>query len=247
MKVTSPMFIHELGNPEVFEARLGRTAPARDAQQEHSGTCSAALMLRLQKSAGNRAAVGLVNMPLGRPESSLQRITGVEAAGLVMGAVSLADGVPLTKGGLSYQCDQLSFPADQQPVSKEAHSVSVRAAEFLSKGRFSDNHTVFNLHGDFGQGVLSNVHIDLDETTTYFRSELSFRATGMNVAYGTADDPRLRFVCTGRFDPVGRGDATFRAVLEVDRGGNVYCIESKFVNGSGRFLHSSGRGFSLEL
>jgi hypothetical protein len=182
------------------------------------------------------------------PQIQRDPITAVEAIGLAMGGTSILQSqINEAPGGLSYESDQISYPSEQKQVPPGAREVSVRAAEFFSPGRFVDNHTVFNLHGVFAKGTMANVYIDLAETTTYAKSELSFKAVAMQTAYGTPEDPQLRFVCTGRFDPAGPGDASYRAGLEVDQTGSVNCIDFTFTNGEGEQTQRPGRGFHLRL
>ena len=97
---------------------------------------------------------------------------------------------------------------------------------------FATNRTKFNLHGEFAPGRLSNVHIDLDETTTYSKSSLSFKAKGLQVAYWqTRSIPECVSSALGVSDPAGPGDVSYRAVLEVNQAGQVACVAFKFTNG----------------
>ena len=126
-----------------------------------------------------------------------------------------------------------------------AKSVDSLVAEFQSFGLVDDNHTTFNLHGDFtpnfataaaGKGFMANVYITLDETTEYSKSTLSFSATALLSAYGDAANPKLRFRCEGRFDPVGSGDCRYGFLVEVDQFGDTNIIQSKLPAGKGRVL-----------
>jgi hypothetical protein len=141
-------------------------------------------------------------------------------------------------------------------VGSSLKAIATPAAEFYSYGAFTDTLTKFVLHGDFsdssepavsGNRVMANVYIDLDNTTTYYKSELGFKCIGLQKPYGTPDDPRLRFVCTGRFDPAGPGDLSYRAVLEVNQHGKVNCVEFQLTNGSCYVDIRPGAGFKVSL
>jgi hypothetical protein len=86
---------------------------------------------------------------------------------------------------------------------------------------------------------MANVIVDLGPTTTYSQSELSFNCRTLKNPYGRPEDPRIRIVCTGRFDPAGSGDVQYRAVCEVNQHGDVKCLELELVNGEATLMDKS--------
>lgn len=76
--------------------------------------------------------------------------------------------VSTSVGGLTYSSDQITYPNGLSTASGGTERV-VDAAVFRSYGVFSDNHTVFKVHGSFssadpangGRPTLANVYIDL--------------------------------------------------------------------------------------
>ena len=191
----------------------------------------------------------------------VQRDGGASAAvGLALSGLAIAQSqINGVAGGLSYKSDQVTYPNGLSQVPATAREIEGQAAEFYSYGTFVDNKTKFKLHGTFGtktektpQGeqttpVMANVYIDLAETTSYSKSELSFEAKAMSTPYGTPTNPKIRFVCSGRFDPAGFGDCNYRVVLEVDKHGNVACIDKKITSGEGKVTDYSPIGFKLTV
>lgn len=182
----------------------------------------------------------------------VQRDGGATAAatGLALAGLGLVQNqVNTAQGNLSYSSDQITYPKDLNLVESTARPIAQKAAYFFSPGAFSDNKTTFMLHGNFsdrsGSPVMANVYIDLDETTTYSHSALSFNAKAHQTPYGTPENPKIRFTCTGRFDPAGIGDCSYRVVLEVNKYGHVSCVEHKIINGKGSLIAGSVTGFSL--
>ena len=235
-------------------------------------------IMRMQQNVGNRYVQRMIkkgtsSAPIAHAVegSPVQRIDPVSAAGVasaVFGAVGLVQNqVNTATGGLTYSSDQITYP-NGLPRVGNATAVNKKVAEFSSPGVISSSKTVFNLHGDFSNSnnppsadsppnnrFMANVYIDMDNTTTYSGgssgSTLSFSARALTTPYGTPADPRIRFVCTGRFDPVGPGDVQYRVVLEVDQFGNANVIEHQFTNDeatlgfSGNFGTITGSGFYI--
>ncbi len=240
-----------------------------------------ALVQRIQETHGNQVAQRYVqriaaetaagaNQPdvqsrsHGKQDKTAMRSTGsslhiqrepatvIGVVGLVMGGLAIGQSqINQVSGGLVYDSDQITYPKDLARVGKTT-TKSVKAAEFMSLGMFSDNKTVFNVHGEFSDSaepptdknrVMANVYIDMASTTTYSKSDLSFHAKALQTPYGTPEDPKVRFACNGRFDPAGPGDVSYRAVLEVDQHGNVAVIEFEFTNGKGSVVKSATQGF----
>jgi len=175
-------------------------------------------------------------------------------AGLVLGGTSIVQAaIQGSQGGLSYSSDQITYPRELERVG-DARAKSERAAYFFSVGMFFDNKTRFKVHGDFSDSrepanrsnrVMANVYIDLDETTSYSQSLLTFNARALQTPYGTPEDPKVRFVCTGRFDPAGPGDCSYRVVLEVDQHCNVEAVETQITMGEGDLTGYKHTGFTL--
>ncbi len=207
----------------------------------------------IQRQAEGREAVPL-QTPSDLSAVPVQRQTGVEIAGLVLGGISIVQAaIQGSQGGLSYTSDQITYPRELERVGN-ARSKSETAAYFFSAGMFTDNETRFKVHGDFSDSyeranrsnrVMANVYIDLDETTSYSQSLLTFNARALQTPYGTPEDPKVRFVCSGRFDPAGPGDCSYRVVLEVDQHCKVNTVESQITNGEGNLQGYEYTGFTL--
>ncbi|MES0489514.1 MAG: DUF4157 domain-containing protein [Leptospirales bacterium] len=187
-------------------------------------------------------------------ELGVQRIGFTAGAGLVMGAISIGQTIMgPTTGSLTYQSDQISYPSGLKGV-KIKKAISTEVAVFRSFGMVTDNETIFKVHGNFSNSYekaneknryMANVYMDLDKTTTYSQSALSFSAKALTTPYGTPQDPKVRFVCRGRFDPAGSGDCMYRAVIEIDQYGNANCVEFKFTNGTGKVYKYDNTGFVI--
>jgi hypothetical protein len=177
----------------------------------------------------------------------IQRDAGVTAAVLGTGLAALGiiqNQVNASNGGLNYSSDQVTYPKDLNMVPGETRSVNKEIAYFFSAGGFIDNKTKFNLCGDFGENTMANVRIELAETTSYYTSALSFTAKALQTPYGTKENPKIRFVCSGRFDPAGIGDCSYSVILEVNDMAMVKVIERQITNGKGDLSPSWG-GFKL--
>jgi hypothetical protein len=226
-------------------------APFVEALSQMDAEGRAAVITRLQQTRGNRYVQRLAKrLSTGLSQGQIQRgdpATVIGVIGLVMGGVAIAQSqANNVVGNLTYDCDQMSYPDAVDIAGVDLKPKHRKAAEFFSKGVWSDNHTIFKLHGDFSDTdepvksdkdgrvtnrILKNVYIDLATTTTYDKSDLSFKAKGLKNPYGKPEDPRLRFVCSGRFNPLGSGDCVYRAVLEVDQHGNVNCLSFGVASG----------------
>jgi hypothetical protein len=137
-----------------------------------------------------------------------------------------------------------------------AKSISTPVAEFHSTGFFTEDHTIFNLHGDFSHSFeranannrfMANVYIDLEDSTDYDFSELTFEAVAQPTAYGSAADPKVRFRCRGHFDPSGRGECEYSFTLEVDQHGSTRVTEHKVTGKTGSASEITGPFYFLSV
>jgi hypothetical protein len=178
-------------------------------------------------------------------------VTGAESAvgvGEVLAAIAIVQQGAQTAGGLVWQTDEITYPKSTASASG-TESLDYQAAHFYAPGNFTDCDTYFVAKGDFSVDppILANVRIMLSTTTTYSSSSLSFTAKALDTAFGTPQDPRVRFECTGRFDPAGPGDASYDVVLEVNRSGEVHVISAQLTNGGGHLIDQSPSGFKLDM
>jgi len=176
---------------------------------------------------------------------------GVGAAvGTALSALGILQSqVNATQGELQYTTDFVSYPAGTEMVPEASISIKNPAAYFYSGG-FVPNSTYFVLAGEFGQDksgkpVMANLRMVLSVTTTYEYSKLTFFTKVLPSAYGTADDPKIRIECSGRFNPVGLGDCGYYAVLEVGKDAVVKCIDGDITSGKGKLTKSDTTGFAL--
>jgi hypothetical protein len=183
-------------------------------------------------------------------------MSGFEIAEVVLAGVSVVQSaVQSAEGGLSFTSDQLTYPDKLERVG-DAQTMETQAAHLWSVGYFVNNNTVIKLYGEFSNSnepatpsnrVMANVRLGVDATTTYSQSALSFSANALNTPYGTAEDPRIRFECTGRFDPAGVGDCGFRVIIEIDTHAYVQLIDADFTHGTGDFMDLTPSGFGLSV
>lgn len=200
-------------------------------------------------SSKQRAALESTSVSRQLEETQIQRDAGATAG--VVGAGLAALGILQNQvnnpgNNLSYSSDQVTYPKDLSMVPGSTKFIKQEIAHFFSYGAVVDNDTTFNLCGDFGKGIMANVRIELGKTTTYYTSALSFTAKALQTPYGSVEDPKIRFTCSGRFDPAGLGDCSYYVVLEIDQNGMVTPIEASIVNGSGDLTASLG-GFDLTI
>lgn len=183
----------------------------------------------------------------------IQRQAGETVAAFGVGEALTAVGilqsqVSAKSGGLTYDSDQITYP-EELKMTGNAVSQSCGAAHFFSAGALFDNDTEFWVFGDFDASpknpILANVRLNLKRTTSYSESSLSFSAKALKTAFGTPDDPKIRFECFGRFDPAGPGDCSYRAVIEVDKWCTVKCVGSEITNGNGKLTGYDVNGFGL--
>lgn len=240
-----------------FEEAANRMADAVTSGRSASATSmtGASPAAPIQRQAEGREAA-----PLQTPSDSSalpvqrQALEAVEVAAVVLGGIGIVQtAIQGSQGGLSYTSDQITYPKELERVGS-AESRSSDAAYFFSSGIFTDNKTRFRVHGDFSDSyeqpnrsnrVMANVYIDLAETTTYSQSLLTFNARALQTPYGTPEDPKVRFVCSGRFDPAGPGDCSYRVVLEIDQHCTVNAVETQITNGEGNLMNLSPIGFGL--
>ena len=197
-----------------------------------------------------------------KPTGVIQRVApavvgaagALEAAGVALSGVSVVqDRLASTQGGLSYSSDQITYPRDLERVGA-TKPVNRTVATFTSIGMFTDNETEFSLHGDFSDSyetattsnrTMANVYIEIENTTTYSQSLLTFSARALATPYGTPQDPKIRFVCTGRFDPAGSGDCSYYVVLEINQHGHAHAVEGRITSGTGDLNLYGMSGFTL--
>lgn len=250
--------------PDSPTVRTMRQNAVMRAQQTHGNNY---VQRMLAKHTSNSAQV-----TQSAPGQRVQRVDPATAAGVasaVFGAIGLVQNqVNTATGGLTYSSDQITYPNGLPRVGR-ATPINKPLAHFFSPGALIDNDTQLNLHGDFSNSsdpvnsenpptnrFMANVYIDMESTSTYSGgtsgSTLSFAARALTTPYGTPADPKVRFVCTGRFDPVGPGDVQYRVVVEIDQFANITIIEHRFTNDSatlgfdGQFIDlGPSRGFEI--
>ncbi len=190
-----------------------------------------------------------------------------EDGGIALQAISvLKDFVSKGQGGLTYSSDQITYPKDLAQVPEDASPKTQAVASIGKLGSLyaSDNIT-FLVHGDFRAydqtieddpnsivtPVMANVYIDLDSSEKAGLTELEIKFSALQVPYGTGQDPRIRFLCEGHYDPAGTGDLRFRAVVEIDQNANVNCVAGddapKITGGDGEINDDSPNGFDVTI
>lgn len=173
------------------------------------------------------------------------------------------DYVSKGSGGLTYASDQITYPADLPSVPDDAYNASKTAVWFSrANGLFGNEGLVFSVYGNFRQfeqkiegdpdsvtkPVMANVYFDLERVLDEMssKSELSVSFKALEKPYlPSPEDPRIRFVCEGHYDPLGSGDIRFRAILEVDQNANINVLELTKTDGEGNLSDNSPNGFSV--
>jgi hypothetical protein len=163
--------------------------------------------------------------------------------------------------GVSYTSDQITYPSDLAVVPGDAYPKIGSVAEIFKLGSLYHRDTFeFNLRGEFRPydqlieddpnsvvtPIMANVYVDLYSSEKAGASELEIHFTALKTPYGTAKDPRIRFLCEGHYDPAGTGDLRFRAVVEIDQNANVNVVEGPQITGGDGEVHdNSPNGFSV--
>jgi hypothetical protein len=157
------------------------------------------------------------------------------------------------KGGLTWQSDEARYPGDLARVG-EAKDQTVVAVEFVSRidfmiglgGQKADvepSSTIMAISGSYSRSsdeltetnrVMANTRFVVSHTTLDSDADasLSFHANALDTPEGSADDPRIRWECTGAFDPYmqspGFFDIQYRLVFEQDQHGDIRLIHHEF-------------------
>jgi hypothetical protein len=243
---------HNYGNPSRLSISGANDSAEREADNVASIVSSGTHMFP-------HLTDGIMQVREVAPENQIQRAVPVVVStiGAGIGAVNVGQSlIQNQRGGLSYSSEQLTYPKDKKQISKDMPTVKTQVAHFRSSGYVSDNDTTFAIIGDFGEDMdekgnstpfMANVFIDLGKTTTYYESKLSFNARGLQTAFGSAKDPRIRFSCTGEFDPAGPGHCFYQALIEVNRHGSVNARDLKITSGKGNITPFADHGFELTI
>jgi hypothetical protein len=158
------------------------------------------------------------------------------------------------QGGLVWESSQATFP-EVDLIEVELEPFETEAAHFVCRGDFSLINTLFVARGRMGwlehEGewvwVMSDIRIELEQTSDYDISALSFKAVASDKFHGNPDDPRILFYCHGEFDPSGYGSCGFRATVEIDGWGQVTFVDGEVTQGSGNLFGRGTKGFGLEV
>lgn len=190
-----------------------------------------------------------------------------DGGGFVLKALSFVkDFVSKGQGGLTYISDQVKYPGDLAQVPDDAVLKTQQVAYIHKLGSlYASDDITFFVHGNFRaysqsieddpnsivMPVLANVYVDLEDSQKAELTELEIHFTALETPYGTAQDPRIRFLCEGHYDPAGSGDARFRAVVEIDQNANVNCVgdddHPKITGGDGAINDDSPNGFGVTI
>jgi hypothetical protein len=183
-------------------------------------------------------------------------------ADIALKAISIVPNI-ISKGqdGVSYTSDQITYPSDLAAVPDDAYPKIGSVAGIGKFGSLYHGDSIeFNLHGEFRPydqlieddpnsvvtPIMANVYVDLYSSEKAGSSELEIHFTALKTPYGTAKDPRIRFLCEGHYDPAGTGDLRFRAVVEIDQNANVNVVEGPQITGGEGEVHDySPNGFSV--
>jgi hypothetical protein len=181
---------------------------------------------------------------------------------LVLKGISIVkDVISKGQGGVSYTSDQITYPHDLERVDEDVVSKMNAVASIGKTGALFSDAISFYVHGEFRaydqpiendpnslvMPVMANVYVDLQSSEKATLTELEIHFTALQTPFGTADDPRIRFLCEGHYDPAGTGDTRFRAVVEIDQNAKVNVIEQQKTGGDGALTDESPNGFSLTI
>lgn len=176
-----------------------------------------------------------------------------DTAGIAIGTVGILQSqINSSQGGVVFQSDQATYPTGLGIVPSTNREINTQAARFTSRGNFVNNDTNIHLRGNMGTSteghpIMANLRLVIYDTTSYSHSALSFTARALTTPYGTVGDPHIRFECSGRFDPVGSGDATYYVILNIDKNGGCKAIEKRITNGEGTLTERGWNGFTLDI
>jgi hypothetical protein len=173
-----------------------------------------------------------------------------------------------SESGITWSSDQITYPSNLvgQVLPDDANDRSQTVA-WIHKtggldGLLADDSIYFTVHGNFRPysqvilddpasvvtPVLANVYVSyysaLGQKATETQLEIHF--TALDTAFNSAEDPRVRFICEGHYDPAGPGDVRFAVVVEIDTQANVTLIENR--SGPDTIVtDDSPNGFDLTL
>jgi hypothetical protein len=136
-----------------------------------------------------------------------------DESGVALKAISvLKDVVSKGQGGLAYTSDQITYPNDLGQVPDDAFPKTQNVASMSKPASlYAGDSITFEVHGEFRaydqlilddpnsivMPVMANVYVDLYSSEKADLTELEIHFTALQTPYGTAQDPRIRFLCEG--------------------------------------------------
>jgi hypothetical protein len=103
---------------------------------------------------------------------------------------------------------------------------------------------LFSLHGDFRAyevwiendpnsvvtPVMANVYVTYDSRWSGGKAaatKLDIHFNALDTVFPPIEDPMIRYVCQGHYEPAGGGYIPFEFVIEIDQQANVNLIENR--------------------
>lgn len=168
------------------------------------------------------------------------------------------DVVSQSDSGISWTSDRVTYPAELrgQLLPEDVHHRSRTVLEVYKEGAlaglFSRDNIFFTLHGDFRPyeqlieddpasivpPVMADVYVTYDARMTSgvgakaAMSKVDVHFNALDMVRPPAEDPRIRFVCQGHYEPAGGsltgdGYVPFEFVIEVDQQARISLAEDR--------------------
>jgi hypothetical protein len=168
----------------------------------------------------------------------------------VLKALNVTRGVVAkSESGITWTSDQVTYPADLAGgvLPDDAYSKSKTVLYIHKEGAWAGMYPAddiwFSLHGHFRAyeqliendphsvvtPVMANVYVTYDAQlgSKAAATKVDVRFNALNTAFPPANDPRIRYVCQGHYEPAGGGHIPIHLVIEVDSEGKVKLIENR--------------------
>ena len=169
---------------------------------------------------------------------------------VLKGLAVAKDVISRSDSGITWTSDQVTYPADLKDnlLPEDVFPKSARLLRISKEGSydglFASDDILFTLYGKFRAyeeviqddpesvitPVIADAYISYDAhwsggKATMSKADVHF--TALDTVAGTADNPKIQFLCQGHYDPAPDGYIAFEFVVEVDQEANVNLAEDR--------------------
>ncbi|RWO22127.1 hypothetical protein [Mesorhizobium sp.] len=173
---------------------------------------------------------------------------------LLLKALSLEkDVISKSESGISWTSDRVTYPAELkgQLLPDDVYHKSGTVLRIYKEGGwgglFHGDDILFTVHGEFRPyevlvedesgdpsswvtPVLADVYVTYDSAASGGKATLSkvdIHVTALDTVRPPSENPRIRFVCQGSYEPAPSGHIRFEFVIEVDQQAGVSLVENR--------------------